>query len=58
MIVETISMIRTDDLMARQEAQEKLRNWLKDEPSNLMLVTGPRGYGKTKLVEAVAEETP
>jgi predicted AAA+ superfamily ATPase len=51
-------MIRTDDLMARQEAQEKLRNWLKDEPSNLMLVTGPRGYGKTKLVEAVAEETP
>ncbi|KAF9326844.1 mitochondrial escape protein 2 [Podila minutissima] len=37
----------------RENEEEKLRNWLKNPPETFAVVTGPRGAGKTEMVEYV-----
>lgn len=39
----------------REEAKEKMRNWVKDVPDTFIVVTGPKGSGKTALVDEVLE---
>lgn len=39
----------------REEAKEKMVNWLKDGPDTFIVVTGPKGSGKTALVDEVLE---
>lgn len=40
----------------REEAKEQLENWLRDVPDTFIVVTGPRGSGKTALVDEVLAE--
>lgn len=35
----------------REDEEEKLRTWLKNPPETFAVVTGPRGAGKTEMVE-------
>ncbi|GAA5890442.1 hypothetical protein JCM6882_002922 [Rhodosporidiobolus microsporus] len=37
----------------REEAKEQLEGWLRDVPDTFIVVTGPRGSGKTALVDEV-----
>ncbi|KAG0096400.1 mitochondrial escape protein 2 [Podila epicladia] len=37
----------------RENEEEKLRNWLRNPPETFAVVTGPRGAGKTEMVEYV-----
>jgi predicted AAA+ superfamily ATPase len=37
----------------REEAKEDLKGWLKGNPESFVTVQGPRGSGKTALVEEV-----
>ncbi|GAA5941719.1 hypothetical protein JCM10213_008106 [Rhodosporidiobolus nylandii] len=37
----------------REEAKEQLETWLRDVPDTFIVVTGPRGSGKTALIEEV-----
>ncbi|GAA5828532.1 hypothetical protein JCM11251_000838 [Rhodosporidiobolus azoricus] len=37
----------------REEAKQQLEGWLKDVPDTFIVVTGPRGSGKTALVDEV-----
>ncbi|GAA5970333.1 hypothetical protein JCM11641_001668 [Rhodosporidiobolus odoratus] len=37
----------------REEAKEQLVTWLRDTPDTFIVVTGPRGSGKTALVDEV-----
>ncbi|KAI3639431.1 hypothetical protein MIR68_002529 [Amoeboaphelidium protococcarum] len=50
------SMLSEDpqsDFAGRLEVKQKLQAWLKEPPSSVMLVVGPQGYGKSKLVQSV-----
>lgn len=40
------------DIGGRAEVRQRLENWLKEPPSNFMLIAGPRGYGKADLVRS------
>ncbi|KAL8283768.1 hypothetical protein RQP46_005200 [Phenoliferia psychrophenolica] len=42
----------------RENAKELLSTWLRDVPDTFILVTGPRGSGKTALVEEVLADSP
>ncbi|GAA5872893.1 hypothetical protein JCM1840_005881 [Sporobolomyces johnsonii] len=37
----------------REEAREQVEGWLKDVPDTFIIITGPRGSGKTALVDEV-----
>ncbi|KAM0751298.1 hypothetical protein T439DRAFT_313608 [Meredithblackwellia eburnea MCA 4105] len=41
----------------REEAKAQLTTWLKDTPDTFIIVTGPRGSGKTALVDEVVAES-
>ncbi|KAG0334793.1 mitochondrial escape protein 2 [Podila horticola] len=40
----------------REDEEEKLRNWLRNPPETFAVVTGPRGSGKTEMVEYVIKD--
>jgi hypothetical protein len=40
----------------REEAKEQLEAWLRDVPDTFIVVTGPKGSGKTALVDEVLED--
>lgn len=50
--------LEDEDFPHRVEAKKKIKEWLKDEPGHILLVSGPKGYGKTRLVHSVASDTP
>jgi hypothetical protein len=44
------------DIGGRAEVRQRLENWLKEPPTNFMLIAGPHGYGKTELVRAAVDQ--
>lgn len=44
-----------DDFSTRMAAKQRLEGWLKESPRSVMLLLGPKGYGKLRLVSTATE---
>ena len=43
------------DFAGREEVKQKIIKWIDEKPNTVLLVMGPRGYGKTSLVRSVTD---
>lgn len=51
-------IISTSDLAGREEMKQRIAKWLKEPPSNVLLMVGPRGYGKERLIDSLLQDRP